>query len=316
MADETDALPLLEFALTRLYEKCKAEQILTYEAYEQIGELKGAIDNSAEAIFQELKLGMDGETVLRRVLWAVSKSGGGNRGQTVASQSALLAEFPEDSPARKLISSFIEKRLLVRDGDSIRVAHEALLNHWPTAKAIIDSFLSSMQLRDRLIERAAEWQANTNDPSLLLPAGLPLSEGQDLLERMGNVLKLNAELVIYIEASLQAEQDLKEAELVRIQEEQAKELAREKEKTEHERRLTQQQTELAEERQEKAVKLQRMARRLIGAAAFSLTAAIVAGWQWKEAQEQKTSAEMGKAELAKTLAACEPLSPARTHTRS
>ncbi|MGZ8181122.1 MAG: nSTAND1 domain-containing NTPase [Methylobacter sp.] len=231
MAEAIDALPLLEFALSRLYEMGKKDKKLTFEAYRQIGALKGAIGHSAESIYQVLESGSSEESALRRILWALSKTGNAYRESTVVSQGASLAEFQEDGPERKLIDSFIKERLLVCDGNNIRIAHEALLTHWPRAKKMIDSFLPSMQLRDRLIERAAEWEAKACDPSLLLPSGLPLEEGRGLLEHMGAILEHNTTLINYVKASTQAEQDRKDAELARLHEEQTRELAREKEKT-------------------------------------------------------------------------------------
>ena len=61
VAGEPGNLPLLEFALTELWDLQTAGRRLTHEAYEAIGEVEGAIARRAEAVYGALEKEGQGE---------------------------------------------------------------------------------------------------------------------------------------------------------------------------------------------------------------------------------------------------------------
>jgi formylglycine-generating enzyme required for sulfatase activity len=192
--DNRGALPLLSFLLDQLWQHRTETGTLTFATYRELGGLEGALGRRAEEVFAaqspEVQAAL---TVLLRALVTVGQ--GDN--VTVSSRAAPLAKFPEGTPARALISAFVDPkaRLLLVDDDGgqagrsyVRVAHEALLSHWPRAKAQIAADSRDLELLGRLENEAKRWHnaGKKHRDSLTLPGGLPLAEALDLTKRWVN----------------------------------------------------------------------------------------------------------------------------------
>ena len=188
-AADRGVLPLLSFLLDQLWQKRSAAGFLTFAAYRELGGLEGAIGRRAEEVFAALPESAQHELVpLLRALVTV-------RGTAATARAAPLSLFPEGSPRRDLVEAFLHPgaRLLVSDGDSgraqIRLAHEALLTHWPRARDQIAADARDLELRGRLEEEAERWQAaSRRDRRGRVLTGLPLAEARALLARWGGDL--------------------------------------------------------------------------------------------------------------------------------
>lgn len=181
------ALPLLEYLLDQLWHRRSPSGQLTYAAYKDLRGLEGAIGRRAEEVLAAQA--PEVQAAFRRVLRSLVT--GLNAGRATA-RSALRSEFPAGSPEERLIEAFAgpSARLVVFDHNQVRVAHEALLNHWERARTQIEADARDLELRGRL-ELAAERfrSAKPKDRrSLLLAAGLPLIEAQALVRRWGDEL--------------------------------------------------------------------------------------------------------------------------------
>jgi|GEM_PF-3280298 len=246
IGDRTDALPLLEFVLYRLYHVAyeSGQKQMAYASYDDLGGLFGAIGRHAETTFKQKSLDNSARDSLYRLLWKLTAARVAGD-QQIAARPLSLADFPEGSPGRRLIDAFTEKRLLVQDwqvnGDiQVRVAHDALLQYWPTAERIIEGFLPDKQLHERLKGQAQDWKAATADQAagFLLPAGPLLANAEGLLERMREMHELlDAQIIEWIQASVRANQELKAAELARQAAEQAAALQEQQQRTRNARRL-------------------------------------------------------------------------------
>jgi formylglycine-generating enzyme required for sulfatase activity len=124
-------------------------------------------------------------------------------GGTATSRSAPLAQFPEGSPGRALVDAFLDPtaRLLVVDGTQLRLAHEALLTHWPRARDQVASDARDLELRGRLEDEAKRWRdaPRRNKRDRVLPVGQRLDEGLALCARWGAALP--AEVTAFVTAS-------------------------------------------------------------------------------------------------------------------
>jgi hypothetical protein len=105
------------------------------------------------------------------------------------------AELPG---ARTFVDSFIAARLLVAtQGENgkcaVSVAHEALLRSWPRLKSWISSNREKLRIRNQIDRSQADWLSNGKDPSLLLPAGLPLNLAEKLLKEAPELLSQDLE---------------------------------------------------------------------------------------------------------------------------
>jgi formylglycine-generating enzyme required for sulfatase activity len=204
-ARDAGALPLLSFLLDQLWQRRSDTGTLTFAAYAALGGLEGALGRRAEEAFASQP--PEVQAALPAILRALVAVGQGPNA-TVSGRSAPLSGFPAGTPAGALVRAFLhpEARLLVADGSwasapardparagiappgaQVRIAHEALLSHWPRAKDQIAADRRDLELLGRLEQGAERWQAadKKHRDSLVLPSGLPLTEALVLARRWG-----------------------------------------------------------------------------------------------------------------------------------
>jgi formylglycine-generating enzyme required for sulfatase activity len=227
-ASDRGALPLLSFLLDQLWQKRSEAGVLTFAAYRALGGLEGAIGNRAEQVFEAQP-----ETVQKELVPLLRELVTVESGKPV-SRTAPLSRFPEGTPRRALVDAFRdpEVRLLVnfdpaaerraatgaatappasrsvqvpaQNGAQLRLAHEALLTHWPRAAERIAADTRDLELRGRLEAEAEEWRtARTRRIKKgRVIAGLPLAEARGLLARWS--AELPVEIRAFIAASRRA----------------------------------------------------------------------------------------------------------------
>jgi hypothetical protein len=199
------ALPLLSFLLDQLWQARSDGGLLTFAAYDALGGLEGALGRRAEEIYSQLPATI--QAALPSLLRALVTVGDDAKG-AATSRTIALASFAEGSAQRELLEAFIhpEARLLIvaddATGATVRVAHEALLTHWPRAQNQIAADYGDLQLRARLERAEAIWRdASAEDrDSLLLPTGRPLKEAADFVARSGE--GLDEALTAYVRLSV------------------------------------------------------------------------------------------------------------------
>jgi len=210
------AMPLLEFMLDQLWQSRTEQGVLTYEAYDRLGGLEGALGERAEQIFQSKDQNVQDAfgRVIRALVTVTS-----DESQAFASRAVALSNFDPGAPGRVLIDALLapDSRLLVMDGDdghraTVRLAHEALLTHWPRAQRQIAQDRKDIEVRSR-IEQAYKWWRDERDRGRLL-RDLALSEAQDLLKRAGD--ELGEDIVSFVEASTEYEQEKRDRRLRNI----------------------------------------------------------------------------------------------------
>jgi hypothetical protein len=125
------ALALMAYALDELYRACKDNNTLTYDAYESIGGVQGAIGIRAEKVFNSLN--EQEQSAFSKTfnnLLDIKKNGKAVR------RRANLAYFASDHSAANLVNALTDARLLTKNRDSdgnatVEIAHDALLEKWP-----------------------------------------------------------------------------------------------------------------------------------------------------------------------------------------
>jgi WD40 repeat protein len=206
-ARDPASLPLLEYLLDQLWHQRGADGLLTYQSYDALNGLEGAIGERAEQVLRSVPLAVrDAFPAVLRKLVTVGQ------GETAVATArlVLLATFLEGSAERQLVEALLhpQARILVADGDGstarVRVAHEALLTHWERARQQITADRLDIRARARLEEDEVRWrEARPEDrDGLLLPPGRRLAEGEDLLARRRN--ELEPPLIAFVEASARA----------------------------------------------------------------------------------------------------------------
>ncbi len=210
-ARDPASLPLLSFVLDELYHRDVEGgrgNILTYDSYRTLGELEGAIAHHADQLVEGLPSELNAALPsLLLSLVEIDQIKGTATARTVRRSS--LSGPQQNELADKLVAA----RLAVADdpgtGETLRVAHEALLTRWPLFAKLIDEHRDFLIVRRRLQGDAANWQGSGGDADLLLPAGRRLAEAEDVLSKRR--ADLDPEIVVYAEASIAAERDRVEA---------------------------------------------------------------------------------------------------------
>ena len=191
------SLPLLEYVLEELYLSRTKDNILTFEAYEKMGQIEGAIGQKAEAIYSSLALNeQKALDSLIRMLVVITD----NKNIQKSAKTITYDSIKNHKDKINVIDIMCNEsvRLFVKDKDSfgnilIRVAHEALFNNWKRAVEIISIAQQDIIIRQRLEKSSNDWiNADKKDKkALLLNDGLPLNEALSLVDRKSDELNDN-----------------------------------------------------------------------------------------------------------------------------
>ena len=210
------ALPLLEFALTELWNQRSPEGLLTFDAYERMGRMTGAIAERAEGLIASLSLGS--QQHLAPTLRALITVGRTDAAPTAAmvhrSRIAITIERAE------ILDKLINARLVVTDdlenrGDpKCRLAHEKLIETWPRLRKIAAEDRVFLEIRTRLRAAAEAWADRGRKRDFLLPQGSLLTEGESTLKTRHD--ELDPLIVEFVQASITAERDARTRKLRRM----------------------------------------------------------------------------------------------------
>jgi len=172
VANEPGALPLLQYALTELYER-REGNVLTREAYHEIGGVSGALARRAEEIYAELDhAGKQAAQQLFLRLVTVGESADDTRRRVERSELDSI-EVDHDA-LNAAIDAYGTSRLLSFDRDprtgtpTVEVAHEALLREWGRLREWIESAREDLLMHRRLAIATREWDEAQRDESFLL----------------------------------------------------------------------------------------------------------------------------------------------------
>src|SRR5439155_6886335 len=175
VADEPGALPLLQYALTELYER-REGNVLTRRAYRAIGGASGALAGRAEELYAGLEEA--GREAARQLFLQLVGLGEGTEDTRRRVDRAEIGSLDVDQTAMSdALDSFGTSRLLSFDRDprtgspTVEVAHEALLREWARLRRWIDAARNDVRMHRRLAAAANEWHDSGRDPSFLLRGG-------------------------------------------------------------------------------------------------------------------------------------------------
>jgi WD40 repeat protein len=196
VGDEPGNLPLLEFALTLLWEQ-QSSGWMTHSGYEAIGRVQGALARYAEKVYEDLD---DTDKTLAKLIFKQLVRPG--EGTDDTRRVATRAELGDDSWA--LVASLADRRLVVtgRDAtgqDIVEVVHEALIQRWDRLRAWIDADRTFRIWQEDLRAGVRAWKASGHDEEALL-RGASLAEAERWQsDRSG---ELSADETDFIEASI------------------------------------------------------------------------------------------------------------------
>jgi uncharacterized protein YjbI with pentapeptide repeats len=165
IVNQPGSLPLLEFALTTLWEH-QTHATLTHAAYNQLGRVAGALSHHAEDIFATLS--QTEQTQAERLFLRLVQPGDTTEAtRRLAYRHDLAAE---DWP---LVQKLADERLVVTNRDTeeqetVELAHEALIQGWPRLQTWLETDRAFLTWRKSLQFSLTQWQATHQDPAALL----------------------------------------------------------------------------------------------------------------------------------------------------
>ena len=269
VGNEPGTLPLLQYALTELFER-REGAALTRAAYEASGGVLGALGHRAEEIFAELEpsaqettrqlflrlvtLGEGVEDTRRRVLLSELEGLSVNSNPSSVNGEPSSVNGSPNTGYRIPITAYGKHRLLTFDHDpatrdsTVEVAHEALLREWPRLREWLVESRDDVRLQRLLANEARGWEAAKQDPSYLL-RGSRLAQFEGWAEETAIALTQNEAAFYQASITTRAHQELLEEARRQRELETAQQLA------ETERQRAQEQAQSAQNLRRRAVYL-------------------------------------------------------------
>ncbi|MFB2897640.1 WD40 repeat domain-containing protein [Aerosakkonemataceae cyanobacterium BLCC-F50] len=172
-------LPLLEFALTELWNKRTGKE-LTHKIYEEIGQVEGALARHADEKYRNLT--DEEKEKVRRIFIQLVRPG---EGVEDTRRIAMKAELGEQSWS--LVKQLADARLVVTSRnatsqETVEVVHEALIRNWSELRQWMDTDRSFRTWQERLRAAMYQWEQTQRDEGGLL-RGAALAEAEENLKQ-------------------------------------------------------------------------------------------------------------------------------------
>jgi WD40 repeat protein len=194
--DAPGNLPLLQFALTELWKR-RIGRRLTHAAYDEIGQVKGALASYADEEYG--KLSATEQKQARCIFIQLVRPGEGTEDTRRLATKAELGEA-----SWTLVKQLADARLIVTsrnaaNQETVEVVHEALIRNWGELQQWMATDRDFRAWQERLRAAMTQWEKANWDESVLL-RGVPLGEAKEKLkERREELSQAEQD---YIEKSL------------------------------------------------------------------------------------------------------------------
>ncbi|MFN2225956.1 MAG: BTAD domain-containing putative transcriptional regulator, partial [Anaerolineae bacterium] len=275
VGEEPGNLPLLEFALTLLWERHR-QGWLTHQGYEALGRVEGALARYAGQVYARLDEAE--QESIRRIFVQLVHPGEGTEDTR---RLATRAEVGEENWG--LVQHLADQRLVVTGRDAagvetVEVVHEALIGSWGELQAWMEEDRAFRTWQERLRTAVRQWERTGQDEGALL-RGAPLAEAEGWLAEREDELGEGERSFIRAGVALRERREA-EREAQRQRElEAAQALAAEQEKR-------------AKEQAESAGRLRRRALLLAGAMVAAVILATLAFVAFRQADQSASAAQV------------------------
>jgi WD40 repeat protein/transcriptional regulator with XRE-family HTH domain len=165
-APEPGALPLLSHALLETWQRRRG-RTLTLSGYSASGGVRGAIAETAEAVFYD-QLDPQQRNIARQIFLRLTELGGDDSTADTRRRVrfAELVSNPEDrGTVHEVLMTLADARLVTTDQDVAEVAHEALIREWPTLRNWLEEDREGLRLHRHLTVSAQEWDISGREPA-------------------------------------------------------------------------------------------------------------------------------------------------------
>ncbi|MEV6968611.1 SUMF1/EgtB/PvdO family nonheme iron enzyme [Hamadaea sp. NPDC051192] len=198
---EPGNLPLLEFTLTRLWDR-RTDAVLTTSGYEQVGRLPGAISARAEEVYTSLS--PEQQYAARQLLVRLVQVARPEEDGNDARRRTPIAELIGLPGVEQVIAGLAAARLVVTDssrlgGPTVELAHEAIIRSWERLRGWLVEDRQFLLWQQRTRQWMQDWHRST-DPRAFLLRGGPLDEARRWFAAKGREA-VSPDLLPYLDAS-------------------------------------------------------------------------------------------------------------------
>lgn len=201
---EPAALPLLSHVLRETWER-REGPTLTVDGYRATGGVRSAVSQTAEGLYDALDPTQRSRlrTLLLRLVMPTED---GDPVRARVPRSKVVA----DDEHERLVEQLVSARLVSIDGESVQIAHEALVKVWPRLRGWLDDDVDGQRLFRHLAGAADAWDT-MGRPESELYRGARLTRTLEWRDRAGP--DLNNTEADFLEASAAlAESEVRAAE--------------------------------------------------------------------------------------------------------
>ncbi|MBT7070937.1 MAG: SUMF1/EgtB/PvdO family nonheme iron enzyme [Anaerolineae bacterium] len=179
-------LPLLEFALTQLWER-RVDGELTHAAYRAMGGVTGGLSQWADRAYYALDEAQ--RAIARRVFSELVTLGDETQGIADTRRVRSIAELTakDGEGTKSVLDALVAARLLVArhdessGQDTVEIIHETLLREWGLLEGWLQDDRQFLLWREGLRAAQAAWQESGQDAGALL-RGMRLRQAEDWVE--------------------------------------------------------------------------------------------------------------------------------------
>jgi WD40 repeat protein/DNA-binding SARP family transcriptional activator/energy-coupling factor transporter ATP-binding protein EcfA2 len=191
---EPGNLPLLEFTLTLLWEdQTVTNRTLSYEAYQRIGCVQGALLHYADQVYADLAAAE--QTQARRIFVQLVQPG---RGTEDTRRVATRVELGREN--WPLVQQLANTRLIVTGQniggqETAEIVHEALIREWPRLQGWLNEDRAFRIWQERLRVAMAQWAETGQDENALLRGTLLAEAEEQVTTRSAELNPLEVEFI-------------------------------------------------------------------------------------------------------------------------
>ena len=204
VADAPGGLPLLSHVLMETWRRRRGKT-MTLAGYGAAGGIEGAVAKTAEDVYRQFTQAQ--AAAARRMLLRLVAPGDGTpdtrrpTGQDELEVSRRR-ETEQETETGHVLEAFTRARLLTLDGDTVELAHEALLTAWPRLRGWIEQDRERLRIHRKLTDAARTWEELGRDAgSLYRGTRLATAEEVFIPERQDHLTTLEH---AFLSTSLQA----------------------------------------------------------------------------------------------------------------
>ncbi len=203
VSQQPGALPLLQYALTELFEQ-REGRVLRLDSYAHIGGVLGALARRADELYNGMDESRQNAT-RQLLLRLVMPEEGASAMRRRVPRSELISIGNDENALASVIDAFGKYRLLTFDhdpetrGPTVEVAHEALIREWQRLHGWLETSREDLRQQRRLTAAAEEWLRAARDPSYLA-RGIRLDQFEHWAET--TELALNHDELAFMSASI------------------------------------------------------------------------------------------------------------------